>query len=216
MASRVRGVNAGVVLLAAALAGCLGGPGGPPVKKAPLASAAAAAPVNPQPALTAPDASMTEPDGVPIAVIKTEKGVIKLVLLRKIAPNHVRNFVALANRGYFNNLLFHRVIPNVIIQTGDPKGDGTGGPGYSIKAEFSDHPYGAGTVGMARTSDPDSAGSQWFIAMREMPQWVHTYTVFGQVLEGMDVVRAIQRGDRMQEVRIDYVPDDKVPAELLK
>jgi len=216
MASPSRGPAVAVLLLGVALAGCLGGPGGPPVKKAPPPSAAAAAPVNPQPALTAPDASMVEPDGVPVAVIKTEKGVIKLVLLRALAPNHVRNFVALANRGYFNNLLFHRVIPNVIIQTGDPKGDGTGGPGYSLKAEFSDHPYGPGTVGIARTSDPDSAGSQWFIAMREMPQWKHTYTVFGQVLEGMDVVRAIQRGDRMLEVRIDYLASDKIPADLLK
>lgn len=192
--------------LLALLAGCRAG-GGEAVKPAdgaadrPPAGAAADA---------APDLS-----GTKVAVIRTERGTIRFVLLDRHAPGHVKNFVILAENGFFDNLPFHRVVPGMLIQGGDPKGDGTGGPGWTVKAEFNDRPFVAGTVGMARASDPDSAGSQWFIALRPMPQWDRTYTVFGHVVEGLDVVRAIRKGDRMLEVRIERVDPASLPAEAL-
>jgi peptidylprolyl isomerase/peptidyl-prolyl cis-trans isomerase B (cyclophilin B) len=153
---------------------------------------------------------------VSVAVIRTERGAFKFALLSDKAPKTVENFSSLARKGFYANLKFHRVIPGVLIQGGDPAGDGTGGPGYSIKAEFNGHPFGPGTVGMARTSDPDSAGSQFFVARREMSQWNGQYTAFGQVIEGMDVVDAIQKDDRMLEVTVEDVPRDRVPADLLR
>ncbi|MEK7765304.1 MAG: peptidylprolyl isomerase [bacterium] len=153
---------------------------------------------------------------VKTAVIRTERGTIRFVLLDKIAPRHVENFVALTNKGYYQNLLFHRVLPGVLIQGGDPKGDGTGGPGYAVKAEFSDYPHTAGTVGMARTDDPDSAGSQFFIARKDMPNWNGTYTVFGQVYEGLDVVNAVAAGEHLLDVRIVEVERAKLPQDILR
>jgi peptidyl-prolyl cis-trans isomerase B (cyclophilin B) len=108
----------------------------------------------------------------------------------------------LAQKGFYNGLKFHRVVPNFVIQGGDPKGDGTGGPGYMIKAEFNSRQHLEGTVAMARAMDPNSAGSQFYICLAAQPFLDHQYTVFGQVTEGMDVVKNIRVGDVMTKVEV--------------
>jgi peptidyl-prolyl cis-trans isomerase B (cyclophilin B) len=137
--------------------------------------------------------------GEEVAVIETDFGKIKLRFFPDVAPKHVENFKKLAREGFYNGLAFHRVIPNFIIQGGDPttRGDdrsrwGMGEPGQpNIPAEFSDRPYVRGTLGAARTSDPDSATSQFFITLKEYPEWNGQYTVFGEVIEGLNVVQII-------------------------
>jgi len=138
-----------------------------------------------------------------IAVIETAKGTIKFKLFQKDAPNTVDNFIKLAQKGFYNGLVFHRVVPGFVIQGGDPSGDGTGGPGYTIKAEFNSRPHLEGTVAMARSADPDSAGSQFYICLGAQPFLDGKYTVFGQVTEGMDVVQKIRMGDVMNTVAIE-------------
>ena len=117
------------------------------------------------------------------------------------APQTVQNFITLARKGYFNGLQIHRVVPNFVIQDGDPRGDGSGGPGYSIRDELNDRPYLRGTVGMA-LSGPDTGGSQFFITHSPQPHLDAKYTVFGQVVNGMEVVDKIQQLDVIQRVRI--------------
>ena len=136
------------------------------------------------------------------AVIELEAGKIIIELYPKEAPGTVENFVKLAKQGYYNGLRFHRVVPGFVVQGGDPKGDGTGGPGYTIKDEFNARPHLAGTIAMARTPAPNSAGSQFYICLGPQPALDGKYTVFGQVLEGMDVVMKIKRGDIMRKVTI--------------
>lgn len=142
--------------------------------------------------------------GKPIAVIVTEKGVIKFEFFEKDAPNTVKNFIKLAEKKFYNGLTFHRVEPGFVIQGGDPNGNGTGGPGYTIKAEFNKKPHLEGTVAMARAAHPDSAGSQFYICLAPQPFLDGKYTVFGQVIEGLDVVHKIQVGDVMKKVYIEY------------
>ena len=125
------------------------------------------------------------------AVIDTSKGRIVLEFFPDDAPGHVRNFIELAQKGFYNNLIFHRVIKGFMIQGGCPHGTGTGGPGYTINAEFNARPHLDGTLSMARTSDPNSAGSQFFICLGPQSFLDGQYTVFGQVVEGLDVVHAI-------------------------
>ncbi len=132
------------------------------------------------------------------AVIETRLGVIEITFFTDRAPGHVENFKKLANSGFYNGTAFHRVIPGFMIQGGDPnsKGSdrmsyGTGGPGYSIKAEFNATPHDRGVVSMARSSDPDSAGSQFFICVKDAHFLDGQYTAFGQVVKGMDVVDKI-------------------------
>jgi peptidyl-prolyl cis-trans isomerase B (cyclophilin B) len=125
------------------------------------------------------------------AVIQTSLGRIVVDFYPDDAPATVANFIKLAEQGFYDGLTFHRVIKGFMIQGGCPKGDGTGGPGYTIKAEFNKQRHIAGTVAMARTSDPDSAGSQFYICLEPQPSLDGKYTVFGQVVEGMDVVRKI-------------------------
>lgn len=137
-----------------------------------------------------------------IAVIETEKGTIKFKFFEQDAPNTVANFIKLAERHFYDGLTFHRYEPGFVIQGGCPNGDGTGGPGYTIKAEFNNRPHLEGTVGMARGQDPDSAGSQFYICLAPAPFLDRQYTVFGQVIEGMDVVHKIRAGDRMKKVYI--------------
>jgi peptidyl-prolyl cis-trans isomerase B (cyclophilin B) len=136
------------------------------------------------------------------AVIETEKGTIVFSFYKEDAPKTVENFVTLAKKGFYDGLTFHRVEPGFVIQGGDPNGNGTGGPGYTIKAEFNSHPHVKGTVAMARANDPDSAGSQFYICLGDARFLDHKYTVFGQVLEGQDVVDKIRRGDKMTKVTI--------------
>ena len=136
---------------------------------------------------------------LPVATIKVKDfGTIKAELYPDKAPNTVNNFISLANSGFYDGLIFHRVIEGFMNQGGDPDGVGTGGPGYSIKGEFSNNGYTnndlkhtAGVLSMARANDPDSAGSQFFIMAEEASYLDGDYAAFGKVIEGMDVVEAI-------------------------
>ena len=138
-------------------------------------------------------------DAVPVdVVIETKFGDIELKLFSDIAPGHVENFLKLTKSGFYDGTIFHRVIPGFMIQGGDPnsKGSdksthGTGGPGYAIDAEFNDKPHVRGALSMARSRDPDSAGSQFFIVVKKSSFLDHQYTVFGEVISGMDVVDEI-------------------------
>ena len=125
------------------------------------------------------------------AVIETNQGVIKFKFFPKEAPNTCKNFIKLAQAHFYDGLIFHRVIAGFMIQGGDPKGDGSSGPGYSIKAEFNSHNHVPGTVSMARSSDPDSAGSQFFICLEAKSHLDGQYTAFGQVSSGLEVVQKI-------------------------
>ncbi|MBK7635257.1 MAG: peptidylprolyl isomerase [Saprospiraceae bacterium] len=135
-----------------------------------------------------------------IAAVKTTKGVIRIKLYKNIAPGSVANFVNLINQKFFNNKSFHRVVPNFVIQTGCPRGDGYGSPDYSIRTEVPQIPYsGEGYVGMA-SAGQDTESSQWFITHSATPHLEGNYTIFGKVVEGMDVVHNIQMGDKINEV----------------
>jgi peptidylprolyl isomerase/peptidyl-prolyl cis-trans isomerase B (cyclophilin B) len=140
----------------------------------------------------------------PFAVIVMEKGgEIRIELYPEDAPRTVESFVALSKKGFYNGLRFHRVVPGFVVQGGDPKGDGTGGPGYTLKAEFNKRKHVRGTVAMARSQHPDSAGSQFYICFAPTPHLDGQYTVFGQVVKGMEVVDGIKVGDRMKSVTIE-------------
>lgn len=132
------------------------------------------------------------------AVIQTSLGNITLRFLPEVAPNHVDNFLQLAKAGFYDDTTFHRVIPGFMIQGGDPKSKspdrnihGTGGPDYRLKAEFNSTPHRKGTLSMARSGHPDSAGSQFFICVADAPFLDGKYTVFGEVVDGMDVAERI-------------------------
>lgn len=134
----------------------------------------------------------------PIVTITMESGdVMKLELYPEIAPNTVNNFISLANKGYYNGLIFHRVIKGFMIQGGCPQGTGTGNPGYSIKGEFkmngftNNLKHDSGVISMARSMMPDSAGSQFFIMHKKAPHLDGQYAAFGKITEGMDVVNKI-------------------------
>ncbi|MCL4553609.1 MAG: peptidylprolyl isomerase [Actinobacteria bacterium] len=149
------------------------------------------------------------PNGTEIAVITTDKGVIRIDLHSEHAPNHVASFIELAQSGFYDGTKFHRVEPGFVIQGGDPLSRtddprvGTGGPGYRVAAEFNELPHLDGTLSMARSQDVDSAGSQFFICLGPQSFLDGQYTVFGQVIEGMEVVRAITKGDVMRSVVIE-------------
>ena len=143
----------------------------------------------------------------PRAIIKTKFGEIELKLFPDLAPKHVENFIKLAKDGFYNGTIFHRVIPGFMIQGGDPntkdslKKDsyGQGGPGYTVKAEFSDTPHKRGIVSMARANDPDTAGSQFFIVVEDSRFLDRKYTVFGEVTKGIgvaDKIVSLPRNDR--------------------
>ena len=134
----------------------------------------------------------------PIVTIEmADGGIIKAELYPDIAPQSVYNFVSLINKGFYNGLIFHRVIKGFMIQGGDPKGNGTGGPGYHIKGEFKSNLFqnklhhGPGVLSMARAYAPNSAGSQFFIMHKDAPHLDGDYAAFGKVIEGMDVVNRI-------------------------
>jgi len=126
-----------------------------------------------------------------IAVIETNMGMIKHKFYPDVAPNHCRNFIRLAKDGFYDNLIFHRVIKGFMIQGGCPQGTGMGGPGWNVDAEFSQRKHLKGTLSMARSTDPNSGGSQFFICLEPQPGLDGKYTVFGQVIEGQDVVDKI-------------------------
>ena len=159
---------------------------------------------------------------LPIATIKVKDfGTIKAELYPDKAPNTVNNFISLANSGFYDGLIFHRVIKDFMNQGGDPDGIGTGGQGYSIKGEFSSNGYKnndlkhtAGVLSMARSNNPDSAGSQFFIMAKEASYLDGDYAAFGKVTEGMDVVEAINsvetdRNDKpLKDVVIESITVD--------
>jgi cyclophilin family peptidyl-prolyl cis-trans isomerase len=134
--------------------------------------------------------------------LDTDKGVINLRLYPDVAPQHVNSFVFLSSEGFYDGLTFHRVEPGFVIQGGDPSGNGTGGPGYRVKAEFNDRPHKEGALAMARSQSPDSAGSQFYITLAPTPFLDRQYTVFGEVTSGMDVVKKIRKGDKIKSVKV--------------
>jgi len=160
-------------------------------------------------ALTDPAVAQEKAKG---AVITMQKGgEIQIEFFPGDAPKTVENFVKLASEGFYDGQIFHRVEPGFVVQTGDPQsktlkpGDpklGTGGPGYTIKAEFNKRPHERGAVAMARTSDPDSAGSQFYITLAPANFLDGKYTVFGKVVGGMNVVDSIKVGDRIASIKI--------------
>ena len=132
------------------------------------------------------------------AIIRTNLGDITLKFFPEVAPNHVNNFIEFAKKGFYNGTTFHRVVPKFVIQGGDPNSKnpdrskhGMGGPGYQVKAEFNKKPHRRGTLSMARSAHPDSAGSQFFICVADIPSLDGQYTVFGEVVKGIEVVDKI-------------------------
>ena len=166
------------------------------------------------------------PNGQEVAVITTSKGAIRVQLAGGDAPIHVGNFVELANKGFYDNLKFHRYVPGFVIQGGDPNtrdldaeqvragadnpysGLGTGGPGYTIKEEFSTNPHNShedGALAMARSQDPNSAGSQFYLCLGPQHSLDPSYTVFGQTIEGMEVVGQLRVGDAIESIVIEGI-----------
>ncbi|MCR5058136.1 MAG: peptidylprolyl isomerase [Clostridiales bacterium] len=149
-----------------------------------------------------------------ITIQMKDGGVMKAELYPEIAPETVKNFVDLAGKGFYNGLIFHRVIPGFMIQGGDPDGIGTGGPGYTIKGEFTangfrnDLKHTRGVLSMARAMDPDSAGSQFFIMHEDYPSLDGQYAAFGKLIEGIEVV------DKIASVRTDYNDRPMVPQQI--
>ncbi len=140
------------------------------------------------------------------AIIKTSKGEVICELNCEKAPLSVTNFVQLANGGFYNGLTFHRVVPNFVVQGGDPEGTGRGGPGYTVPAEIG-LPHEQGALAWARTGDEinpskSSSGSQFYITLEKTPFLDGQYTVFGRTLSGFDVVKKIQQGDKIESVEI--------------
>jgi len=154
-----------------------------------------------------------------IAVIETTLGNIELEFLEDVAPGHTKNFKDLANKGFYDGTIFHRVIPGFMIQGGDPNSKsedrsshGTGGPGYTIKAEFNDTPHDRGVLSMARSQDPNSAGSQFFIVVKDAHFLDGKYTAFGRVISGMDVADKIV--DSPRDARDN--PNDRIEMKSVK
>jgi peptidyl-prolyl cis-trans isomerase B (cyclophilin B) len=144
-------------------------------------------------------------DAAPRAIIETKFGEIELEFLGDKAPGHVKNFLDLARKGFYDGTTFHRVIPGFMIQGGDPNTKdakaprsqhGTGGPGYNVKAEFNDTPHKRGVLSMARANDPDSAGCQFFICVKDSGFLDRQYTAFGRVVKGMEVADKIVNAPR--------------------
>lgn len=165
-----------------------------------------------------------QPTGDEIAVIETSQGTIRVQLAGKDAPIHVGNFVELAQKGFYDNLKFHRYVPGFVIQGGCPNtrdldpdqvraaegnpfaGLGTGGPGYTIKQEYTTNPNNKhldGTLAMARSQNPDSAGSQFYFCLGAQPFLDSGYTVFGQTIEGLDVISKLRVGDVIEHIEIE-------------
>jgi peptidyl-prolyl cis-trans isomerase B (cyclophilin B) len=197
----VRSIALAVTTCALLLAAGLGGTPDPVAAQAPK-------PAEPAPPAATPGAKPAEPKkgSKPVkqtAVITMEKGgEIVIDFYPNDAPKTVENFVKLAKKGFYDGVVFHRREENFVIQGGDPKGNGTGGPGYTIPAEFNKQKHVRGAVAMARTQDPNSAGSQFYICLAPANFLDGQYTVFGIVTKGMDVVDKVKVGDKMKTVKI--------------
>ena len=153
----------------------------------------------------------------PVVTIEMENGdVIKAELYPEIAPNTVNNFISLINKGFYDGVIFHRVIPGFMIQGGDPQGTGIGGPGYCIRGEFTSNRFlnelkhTRGVLSMARTMDPNSAGSQFFIMHEDAPHLDGEYAAFGKVIEGMEAV------DRIASTRTNYNDKPRINQTMKK
>lgn len=155
-------------------------------------------------------------DGLPVrntghyAIIETERGTIVIELYPESAPKTVANFETLVNKGFYNGLTWHRVVPDFVIQGGDPDGTGAGGPGYTVPAEIKEK-HLRGSVATARTGDEvnpkrESSGSQFYICLEPQPGLDGQYTVFGGVIKGMDAVDKIQKGDHMKKITLAKEP----------
>lgn len=129
----------------------------------------------------------------PTVTVETDQGTFRVELWNDVAPGHAENFLKLVRKGFYDGLSFHRILPGFVIQGGCPKGDGTGGPGWQVKAEFNEREHHPGVLSMARSSDPNSAGSQFFVCLtREHCKHLdRQYTAFGKVTSGMEVVEKI-------------------------
>lgn len=141
-------------------------------------------------------------------------GRVVIQLRPDLAPNHVARIKELTRQGFYNGLAFHRVIPGFMAQTGDPKGDGTGGSGHKLKAEFSKAPHVRGTVSMARAASPDSADSQFFICFDEASYLDGQYTVWGDVVSGMEFVDKIKAGSRLNNGKVEGEPSRIVKMQV--
>lgn len=135
--------------------------------------------------------------------ITTDKGDLVFTFFPDDAPLHTAAFMKLADAGFYDGLTFHRVEPGFVIQGGDPEGNGMGGPGYRLKAEFNKRPHLRGTVAMARSGNPDSAGSQFYICLADARFLDGNYTVFGELTDGFDALDAIRVGDVMTKVAVE-------------
>jgi cyclophilin family peptidyl-prolyl cis-trans isomerase len=200
-----------VLLVGTMLLISCGGPKSGQQAESPKTPPPSSAPPTPQP--SAPPPSPPPPPSVstnPVAIVETSMGTFKIELFADKAPHTVQNFIELVNRGFYKNMIFHRVVAGFVIQTGDPTGTGRGGSERSIKLEI--HPDlkhdRAGIVGMARSQDPDSATSQFYITLGPAPHLDGKYAIFGRVIEGLEVVMAIGQ--------VEVGPGDRpiVPVEL--
>jgi peptidylprolyl isomerase len=146
----------------------------------------------------APSTSMAQ-EGTPHLLLELEAGTVDIELLPEVAPQHVERVVTLTEQGFYDGVVFHRVIDGFMAQTGDPTGTGTGGSDLpDLPAEFSDEPFARGVIGAARTNDPNSANSQFFITLADASHLNGQYTVWGRVVDGMNVVDAVKKGDPAQ------------------
>jgi cyclophilin family peptidyl-prolyl cis-trans isomerase len=200
-----------VLLVGTMLLISCGGPKSGQQAESPKTPPPSSAPPTPQPSALPP--SPPPPPSVstnPVAIVETSMGTFKIELFADKAPHTVQNFIELVNRGFYKNMIFHRVVAGFVIQTGDPTGTGRGGSERSIKLEI--HPDlkhdRAGIVGMARSQDPDSATSQFYITLGPAPHLDGKYAIFGRVIEGLEVVMAIGQ--------VEVGPGDRpvVPVEL--
>lgn len=200
-----------VLLVGTMLLISCGGPKSGQQAESPKTPPPSSAPPTPQP--SAPPPSPPPPPSVstnPVAIVETSMGTFKIELFADKAPHTVQNFIELVNRGFYKNMIFHRVVAGFVIQTGDPTGTGRGGSEKSIKLEI--HPDlkhdRAGIVGMARSQDPDSATSQFYITLGPAPHLDGKYAIFGRVIQGLEVVMAIGQ--------VEVGPGDRpvVPVEL--
>jgi len=191
-------------LWAALLLGCIAAPVGAQAPAPPPVTPAAppAAPPTAPPTTNARPVETVAPH--PVATIETAKGVIKIELYPEEAPKTVENFVTLTKKGFYDGLTFHRVEPGFVIQGGDPSGNGSGGPGYTIPDEQNKTlVHDVGAVAMAKTRQPNSAGSQFYIVISQAAHFLDgKYTIFGKVIEGQDVAEKIAVGDKMTKVAI--------------
>ncbi len=157
-------------------------------------------------------------DGLPVrntghyAIVDTDRGTIVIELYARVAPKTVDNFETLVKKGFYNGLVFHRVVPDFVVQGGDPDGTGRGGPGYTMPAEIDKKEHHLrGSVATARTSDEvnpqrESSGSQFYICLKPQPRLDGDYTIFGGVIKGMDAVDQIQKGDHMKRITLAAEP----------